>query len=98
MPLHALDDRRARRRLKLGIGLFVLALVVPSALLVLKAYDQMKWESFRAQQLVAEDLPIYWINVVPYHTVYHQGLGNVPMSIWGAMAPLDQVYWDTPPE
>jgi len=50
------------------------------------------------QQLVAEDLPIYWINVVPYHTVYHQGLGNVPMSIWGAMAPLDQVYWDTPPE
>lgn len=55
-PLQALDDRRARRRLKLGIGLFVLALAIPSALLVLKAYDQMKWESFRAQQLVAEEL------------------------------------------
>ncbi|WPL13101.1 MULTISPECIES: sensor histidine kinase [Thiorhodovibrio] len=54
--MHALDDRRARRRLKLGIGLFVLALAIPSALLVLKAYDQMKWESFRAQQLVAEEL------------------------------------------
>ncbi|MBK1723704.1 sensor histidine kinase [Thiocystis violacea] len=50
------DHHRARNRLRLGIGLFILALAVPSLLLVHKAYDQMKWESFRQQQLIAEDL------------------------------------------
>ena len=54
-------------------------------------YGEFQW-------LVAEDLPVYWINVVPYHTVYHNGLGNVPMSIWGTMAPMDAVYWENPPE
>lgn len=50
------EHNRALTRLRLGIGLFVLALAVPSLLLVHKAYDQMKWESFRQQQLVAEEL------------------------------------------
>ncbi|NEV60681.1 sensor histidine kinase [Thiorhodococcus minor] len=50
------DHSRARNRLRLGIALFVLALAVPSLLLVHKAYDQMKWESFRQQQLIAEEL------------------------------------------
>ncbi|MBK1647212.1 sensor histidine kinase [Rhabdochromatium marinum] len=52
----ALNESRAQRRLRFGIGLFVLAVAIPSALLVFKAYDQMQWESFRAQQLVAEEL------------------------------------------
>lgn len=50
------NHSRARNRLRLGIALFVLALAVPSLLLVHKAYDQMKWESFRQQQLIAEEL------------------------------------------
>ncbi len=48
--------RHALIRLRLGIGLFVLALSVPSLLLVQKAYDQIKWESFRQQQVTAEEL------------------------------------------
>ena len=49
------DASRARRRLRLGIGLFVLALAVPSLLLVRKAFDQIKWEAFRQQQVAAEE-------------------------------------------
>lgn len=48
--------RRARTRLRLGIGFFVLALAVPSLLLALKAMDQIKWEAFRQQQIAAEEL------------------------------------------
>jgi len=49
------DADRARRRLRLWLGAFFIALALPSAVLVYQAYDQLKWESFRAQQLVAED-------------------------------------------
>jgi two-component system, OmpR family, phosphate regulon sensor histidine kinase PhoR len=47
---------RARLRLRLGLGVFFCALAVPSGALVYRAYDQLKWESFRGQQLGAEDL------------------------------------------
>lgn len=47
---------RERRRLRLGLAAFSLALAVPSAVLVYRAYDQLKWESFRRQQLAAEEL------------------------------------------
>lgn len=50
------------------------------------------------QKIVTEDLPILWINVVPFHTVYHSGLANPPVSIWGMHSPLDELYWKTPPE
>ncbi|WP_295399597.1 HAMP domain-containing sensor histidine kinase [uncultured Thiocystis sp.] len=46
---------RALFRLQFGIGLFVLALSVPSLLLVHKAFDQIKWEAFRQQQVAAEE-------------------------------------------
>ena len=46
---------RARTRLRLWLGVFFVALALPSAVLVYKAYDQLKWESFRAQQVAAED-------------------------------------------
>jgi len=49
------------------------------------------------QQIVTEDLPILWMNVVPFRTVYNAGLRNLPMSIWGVFAPLDEIYWETPP-
>ena len=49
------------------------------------------------QQIVADELPIVWINLVPFHTVYHAGLGNPPLSIWGVHSPLDEVYWREPP-
>ncbi|WP_311031319.1 ABC transporter substrate-binding protein [Mesorhizobium koreense] len=45
------------------------------------------------QMIVGDDLPIYWINALPYHTVYDKRLGNVPESIWGSMQSMDEVYW-----
>jgi peptide/nickel transport system substrate-binding protein len=48
------------------------------------------------QKLVATDVPIYWVNVAPYYTAYDKRLGNPPTSIWGIIAPLDEVYWKEP--
>lgn len=66
-----------------------------------KAGQEMDPEKRKAlyaefQQIVAEELPIYWINAAPYHTAYDKRLGNPPLSIWGAMSPLDEVYWTEP--
>ena len=47
------------------------------------------------QQVVAAELPVYWINSLPYHTGYNEGLGGLPTSIWGPMHPLDNVFWET---
>ncbi len=46
-----LDERRIRWLL----AAFFLALAVPAAVLIAQAYDQLKWESFRRNQLLAED-------------------------------------------
>ena len=50
------------------------------------------------QQIVTAELPIFWINNPPYTTVYHRGLGNPPVSIWGVHSPLDEVYWRELPD
>ncbi|SLN76272.1 ABC transporter substrate-binding protein [Oceanibacterium hippocampi] len=44
------------------------------------------------QKIVADDLPIYWLNLLPYHTAYSNRVGNPPLTIWGTMAPMDEVY------
>ncbi|WP_372988969.1 ABC transporter substrate-binding protein [Sulfitobacter sp.] len=43
------------------------------------------------QQIVAQDLPIYWINATPYHSAYSAKLSNPPKGIWGTMHPMDMV-------
>ncbi len=45
------------------------------------------------QHQVAEDLPIYWINALPYHTAYDKALALDISPIWGLLHPLDRVYW-----
>ena len=45
------------------------------------------------QMIVGEDLPVYWINALPYHTAYDSRLANIPTSIWGPMQSMDEVYW-----
>ena len=45
------------------------------------------------QQILAQDLPVYWISVLPYHTAYSKKLGNPPVGIWGIVSPLDDVYF-----
>ncbi len=57
--------------------------------------DQGKRKELYAQfqQIVAQDLPIYWINATPYHTAYDKKLVNPPKGIWGTMHPMDRVEW-----
>ncbi|CZZ87322.1 extracellular substrate-binding protein%2Cfamily 5 [Bordetella ansorpii] len=43
------------------------------------------------QKAVTHDLPILFINEVPYRTVTSKRVGNVPTSIWGPLAPYDEV-------
>lgn len=44
------------RRLRLALGLFFLALALPTAVLVRQAYLQLRWESFHQHQALAEEL------------------------------------------
>ncbi len=44
------------RRLRLVLGGFFLALALPTAVLVSKAYGQLKWEAFHHYQTLAEEL------------------------------------------
>ncbi len=61
--------------------------------------DQAKrkalYDSF--QSAVAEDVPIHFLNVVPYYTAANKGLGGLPLTIWGAMSPLHELHWATAP-
>lgn len=45
------------------------------------------------QEIVASDLPIYFMNAVPYHTAYRpDDVGNPPTTVWGPLSPFDEVY------
>lgn len=44
------------------------------------------------QAIIAEDLPVYHLNTLPYHTVYSNKVGNPPLGIWASSSPLDRVY------
>ncbi|MEO8719155.1 MAG: ABC transporter substrate-binding protein [Burkholderiales bacterium] len=44
------------------------------------------------QKIVTDELPVLFINVVPYHTATTKTVGNVPMTIWGPLSPYDDVY------
>jgi len=57
--------------------------------------DQAKRVAFysEAQKLIAQDVPIYFTDTVPYHTIYnHTKVGNPPNTIWGTCSPMDEVY------
>ncbi|MCM2563311.1 ABC transporter substrate-binding protein [Lutimaribacter sp. EGI FJ00015] len=57
--------------------------------------DQEKRKALYAefQQIIAQDVPIYYINATPYHTAYDKRLINPPKGIWGAMHPMDMIEW-----
>ena len=56
--------------------------------------DLVKRKAYYAafEKIVTDDLPIEFINVVPFHTATTRKVGNVPMSIWGVMSPFDEVF------
>ncbi|MGB0748941.1 MAG: sensor histidine kinase [Magnetospiraceae bacterium] len=45
-----------KRRLRVGLALFFLALLIPSAVLVTRSYGELKWEVFHRHRLLAEEL------------------------------------------
>lgn len=67
-------------------SLFAQAAAEPDTAKRKALYDQV-------QVLLVQELPVYWINVIPYATVYKDKLANPPLTIWGAMAPFDQMHW-----
>ncbi|MCR9125619.1 MAG: ABC transporter substrate-binding protein [Rhodobacteraceae bacterium] len=44
------------------------------------------------QKIVADELPVYWTNTLPYHTIYSDRVGNPPLGIWSSSSPLDKTY------
>ena len=44
------------------------------------------------QQIVTDELPVAWINLLPYHSIFSTKVGNAPVSIWGTMSTMDDVY------
>ena len=57
--------------------------------------DPVKRKAYYAtfQKIVSDELPVLWINVVPFHTAASNKLGNVPATIWGPMSPYDDVFF-----
>ena len=55
--------------------------------------DQAKRIAFyqEFQKLVVADAPIIFLNLLPYYSVYDKTLKNLPQTIWGATAPIDEM-------
>lgn len=56
--------------------------------------DPVKRKAYYAtfQKIVTNELPIVYINQIPYHTAASKKVGNLPQSIWGPFSPYDEVY------
>lgn len=59
--------------------------------------EKRKQLYFDAQKIIVDEVPIYYVNVLPYYTAYDKRLGNPPLTIWGAVSPLDELYWKEQP-
>ena len=59
-----------------------------------RVLDPVKRKAYYAtfQKIVTDELPIDFINLTPYFTATTRKVGNVPVSIWGAASPMDEVY------
>ncbi|MGD8594753.1 MAG: hypothetical protein PVF82_18145, partial [Gammaproteobacteria bacterium] len=45
-----------KKRLRRWLTVFFMALTIPTAVLIYKAYSQLKWEAFHQNRLLAEEL------------------------------------------
>jgi peptide/nickel transport system substrate-binding protein len=45
------------------------------------------------QDILTEDVPFAWTNEEPLFTVYDNKLEGLPLSVWGALAPFDEMHW-----
>jgi peptide/nickel transport system substrate-binding protein len=44
------------------------------------------------QKIVNDEVPLYFTNALPYHTVYSDKVGNPPLGIWATSSPIDMTY------
>ncbi|MEO0379224.1 MAG: ABC transporter substrate-binding protein [Pseudomonadota bacterium] len=44
------------------------------------------------QEIVSEEVPIYYLNAVPMHTIYSDKVGNSPRGIWASSSPMDKIW------
>lgn len=44
------------------------------------------------QEIVNEEVPIYFLNAVPMHTIYSDKVMNPPKGIWASSSPMDKVW------
>ena len=44
------------------------------------------------QKKIVDDLPVYWTNTLPYHTIYNKKVGDPPLGIWATSSPMDMTY------
>ena len=44
------------------------------------------------QKIVTDEVPIRFLDLVPYYTLTQGNVGNVPTTIWGPVSPLDEVF------
>jgi peptide/nickel transport system substrate-binding protein len=45
------------------------------------------------QEITTNDVPFAWTNEEPLFTIYDVKLEGLPLSVWGAMAPFDEMHW-----
>ncbi|MBZ8134460.1 ABC transporter substrate-binding protein [Afifella sp. IM 167] len=50
-----------------------------------KAYSEF-------QKILSEDLPLIFTNEEPYTAVYNKRMKNPPLTVWGGMQAMDEVY------
>ena len=41
---------------------------------------------------ITKDAPIYYVNETPYYSAFNKAVQNPPVSIWGPMGPMDEVW------
>lgn len=46
------------------------------------------------QKIVVFDAPVAFINVIPYYTATVAGLKGIPVDIWSATSPADDLEWE----
>ena len=44
------------------------------------------------QRIVADEVPVYFVYALPYHTITSKNIGNPPAGIWATLQPMDRVY------
>ena len=44
------------------------------------------------QEIIADEVPVYHTNTLPYHTVFNDNVCNPPLGIWGTSTPIDMTY------